>query len=65
MARPTGKGKWFWIQMAVVGLLGVKLILAGFGFGRDWLGPLTNPRVASAQQEAKKDGAPKGPEEKT
>lgn len=57
MAKPTGKGKWFWIQMAVVGLLGVKLILAGFGFGRDWLGPLTNPPLASAQQEAKKDEA--------
>ncbi len=42
----TRKKSWHWLQVALVGLLTLKLILAGFGVGRDWLG-----RPASAQDE--------------
>lgn len=47
------KGKWFWIQLAIICLLGGKLALIGLGLSKDWLSGIIRPEVASAQQEEK------------
>ncbi len=58
MAEPRKRKKrgWLWIQLVIVGLLTLKLLLAGFDFGRGWLDHVFKPREAVAQQAKKEEG---------
>ncbi len=53
------RGKWFWLQLGLIGLLTAKLVLAGFGFGRDWFGQVLDPQSAEAQEAGGKAKATK------
>lgn len=55
MARSGKKKGWLIIQLAVVGLLTLKLVVAGFDFGRGWIDHFFKPSVAQAQQAKKED----------
>ena len=65
MTEPRKKRSgWLWFQLIIVGLLTLKLLIAGFDFGRGWTGRLFKPEEAVAQQandkkktEEKKDQA--------
>ncbi len=58
MADPKKKkSRWLWIQLIIVGLLTLKLVLAGFDMGRGWLDDLLKPDEAVAQEAEKKKPA--------
>ena len=48
------KNGWLWFQLIIVALLTLKLLVAGFNFGRDWLDNPFKPEEAAAQQAEKK-----------
>ena len=57
MAEPKKRKKgWLWIQLIIVGLLTMKLVVAGFDFGRGWMDQFFKPRVAEAQQAQQEEG---------
>ncbi len=47
------KNAWLWFQLIIVGLLTLKLVVAGFDFGRGWTDRLFKPPEAVAQQAEK------------
>ena len=50
---PKKNNGWLWFQLVIVGLLTLKLLVAGFDIGRGWLDELFKPNEAIAQQAEK------------